>query len=138
MVSFISLAFVAAKLQMFKCFRGNAASMNHHFGRFLSSFSPRYGTSLLKLRPEVASHKTKTFSSQYFKIKCLRRNGKYPKLKVLVIFWVQLTPGKSKILPETKIFTETKALCLSNDTSSRPQINHRILIKLIKKIHFGG
>ena len=37
---FISLAFVAAKLQMFKCFRGNAASMKPPFWEVSELFLP--------------------------------------------------------------------------------------------------
>ena len=33
-------------------------------GRFLGPFSHKYGSSLLKFRPEVVSHKTKTVSEQ--------------------------------------------------------------------------
>ena len=83
------------------------------------------------------SHNTKTVSEQFFKIKCLRGNGTYPKLTVLIHFWVQFNPRKSKILPNTKIFPEITSLWLSNNRSPRSQINHRILIKLIKKI-LGG
>ena len=110
----------------------------HETTLLLCPFSPKYGTSLLKFRPEVVSHKTMTVYKQSFKIKCLRQNKMYPKLKVLVHFWAQFTPGKPKILPKTRIFPETTSLWLSNNTSTRSQINHRILIKLIKKIHFGG
>ena len=109
---------------------------NHHFGGLLSLFFPKYGTSLLKFQPEVVSHKAKTVSKQSLKIKCLNRNRTYPKLKVLVHFWAQFTPGKTKILPKARIFPETTSLWISNNTSNRSQINHRILIKLIKKIHF--
>ena len=69
---------------------------------------------------------------------CLSRNGTYRKLKVLVHFWAQFMPGKHKILPKTRIFSETTSLWLLNNTSTRFQINHRILIKLIQKIHFWG
>ena len=123
---------------MFKCFRGNAASMKPPFWGFLSPFSPKYGASLLKFRPEVVSHKPKTVSQHSFKIKCLSRNETYPKLKVLVHFGAHFIPGKPKILPKTRIFSETKSLRLLNNRSTRSQINHRILIKLIKKIHFWG
>ena len=34
------------------------------FGGFLSPFSPKYVLSLLKFRPEVVFHKTKTVSEQ--------------------------------------------------------------------------
>ena len=82
-------------------------------------------------------HKTKTVSQQSFKIKCLNGNKIYPKLIVLVHFWAQFYPSKPKILPKTKFFfPETASLWLSNNTSSKSQINHRILIKLIKKPHF--
>ena len=66
------------------------------FGRFLGPFSPKYGSSLLKFRPEVVSHNTKTAFEQSFKIKRLSGNGTYPKLTVLVHFWAQCTSGKPK------------------------------------------
>ena len=110
----------------------------HETTLLLCPFSPKYGTSLLKFRPEVVSHKKMTVYKQSFKIKCLSRNWTYPKLKVLVHFWAQFTPGKPKILPKTRIFPKTTSLWLSNNTSTRSQINRWILIKLIKKIHFGG
>ena len=109
---------------------------NHPFGGFLSPFSPKYDTSFLKFRSEVVTHKKKTVSKQSFKFKCLSRNGTYPKLKVLVHFWTQFIPGKPKILSKTRIFPETASLRVLNNTSTRSQINHRILIKLFKKIHF--
>ena len=108
---------------IFWCFFGCASPLN-------------IATSLLKFLPEVVSHKTKRVSKQSFKIKCLSGNGTYPKLKVLVHFWAQFTPGKPKILPKTRIFPETTSLWLLNNTSTRSQINHRILIKLTKKILF--
>ena len=112
---------------------------NNPFGGFLSPFSPKYGTSLLEFRPVVVvSHKTKTASKQSFKIKCLSGNGTYPKLKVLVHFWAQFTPGKPKILLKTRIFPETTSLLISNNTSNRSQINHRILIKLTQNINSWG
>ena len=123
---------------MFKCFRGNATSMKPPFGGFLSPFSPKYGIPLLIFRPEVVSHKKKTVFKQPFKIKCLSKNGTYPKLKVLVHFCTQVIPGKPKILPKARIFPETTSLWLLNNTSTRSHINHRILIKLTRKIHFGG
>ena len=111
---------------------------NHPFGGLLNTFSPKYRTSLLKFRPEVVSHKKKTVSKQSFKIMCLSRNETYPKLKVLVHLWDQFTPEKPKTLPKTRIFPETTSLWLSNNAGTRSKINHRILIKLIKKIYFGG
>ena len=80
------------------------------FRGFLGPFSPKYGSSLLKFRPEVAFHKTKTVSEQSFKIKCLSGNRTYPKLTVLVHFWAQFTPGKPKRLPKNKVFPETTSL----------------------------
>ena len=109
---------------------------NHLFAGFLSPISPKYGTSLLKFWPEVVSNKKKAVSKQSFKIKCLCGNGTYPKLKVWVHFWAQFIPGKSKILPKTRIFPKTTSLQLSNNISTRSQINQRILIKLIKKSIF--
>ena len=106
---------------------------NHPFGEFSSPCSPKYGTSLLKFRPEL-----KTVFKQSFKIKCLSRNGTYPQLKALVHFWAQIIPGKPKILPNTSIFPETASLWLINNSSTGSQTNHRILVKLIKRIHFGG
>ena len=106
-------------------------------GGVLSPFYPKYGTILLKFRPEVVSHKTKAVSKKSFKIQGLSGNEMYPKLKVLVHFWAQFIPGKPKILPKASIFPETISLWLLNNTSTRFQINHRILIKLIKKTpHF--
>ena len=111
---------------------------NHPFGGFLSTFFPKYCTSLLKFRPGVVSHNANTVTKQSFKIKFLSGNGTYTKLKVLVYFGAQFTPGIPKILPKTRIFPETTSLWLSNNTSTRSQINHRILIKVIKKPHFFG
>ena len=125
---------------MFKCFRGDAASMKPPFCGVpelspLPPAPPKFDSSLLKFWPEVISYQTKTISKQSFKIKCLSRNGTYPKLKVLVHFAAQFKP---EIMPKTKIFPETTSLWILNNTSTRSQINHRILIKLIKKIHFWG
>ena len=79
-------------------------------GGFLGPFFPKYGSSLLKFRPEVVSHKTKTVYEESFKIKCLSRNGTHPKLTGLVIFSAQFIPAKPKILPKNKIFPETTSL----------------------------
>ena len=116
---------------MFKRFRGDAASTKPPFWGFF--FSPKYGASLQKFRPEVFSHKTKTVFKQSFKIKCLSRNGRYPLFKVLVHIQVHFIPGKPKILSKTRIFPETASLWLLSNTSTRSQINHRIHTKLIKK-----
>ena len=136
---------------MFKCFRGNAASVKPAFfywwwwccwwwwggGGGSEPFLSQIWHKFAEISTRV-SHKTKTVSKQYFKIKYLSGNDTYPKVKVLVHFWVQFTPGKPKILPKTRIFPETRPLLPSNNTSTRPQINHRILIKLTKKSILGG
>ena len=106
------------------------------FWGFLGLFSPKYSSSLLKFGGSY--YEKKTVCEQCFKITCLSTNGTYPKFTVLVHFWAQFTPGKMKILPKTKHFTETKSLGLSDDTSSKSQMNRRILIKFIKKPHFLG
>ena len=100
----------------------------------LGPFSPKYGSNFLKFGPEVAHHKTKKVCEQCFKIRCLSTNRRYPKFSVLVHFWAQFqfTPRKPKIFPKTKIFPETTSLGLSHDTSTNPQINWRILIKIPK------
>ena len=54
------------------------------------------------------------------------------------IFGAQFIPGKPKILPKTRIFPETTSLWLLNNTSTKSQINQRVLIKSIKKINFSG
>ena len=62
----------------------------------------------------------------------------YSKFTVLVHFWAQFTPEKSKIMSKTKISPETAFLGVSINTSFKSQINLRILIKLIKKPPFFG
>ena len=107
-------------------------------GRVLGLFTPKYGSILLKISPEVVYCKKKIVCEQSFKIKCLSTNGTYPKFTVLVRFWALFTPGKQKILKKTRIFLESTSLGLSNYTSPKSQINHRILTKIIKKIPFFG
>ena len=56
----------------------------------------------------------------------------YPKLKVLVHFWAQFTPGKPKVLPKTKIFPETTSLSQSNNKYQVPdksQNSYKINLK---------
>ena len=72
------------------------------FGGFIGVFSPKYGSSLLKLRPEVVSYKTKTVYEQSFKIKCLSRNGMHPKLTFLVHFGPNLPLENPKYCPKTR------------------------------------
>ena len=50
------------------------------FGGLLGPSYPKYGSSLLKFRPAVVSHKKKTVSEHSFKINCLSGNRTYPKL----------------------------------------------------------
>ena len=79
-------------------------------------------------------HKTKTVSEQSFKIKCLSRNETYPKLMVLVHIWAQFPPPKKQNIAKNQtFFPETTPLWISNNTGPSSQINHRIIIKLIKK-----
>ena len=86
------------------------------FGWFLGPFSPKHGYNLLKFWPEVVYYEKKSFCKQCFKIMCLRGNDTYPKFMVLDYFWAQFTPGKPKIWPTTKIFSETTSLGLSHKT----------------------
>ena len=105
---------------------------------FLGPLSPKYGWNLLKFGPEVFHYKKKTVWEQYFKIRSLSINRTYPKFTFLVHFWAQFTSRKMKIFPKPKIFPETISLGLSDETSPKSQTNRRILIKIIKKNHFGG
>ena len=107
-------------------------------GEFLGPFSPNMTQICCNFDPRNASHKPKTVFEQFFKIQCSSVNGAYPKLTVLNHFWAHFTSRNPKILPKIKIFPETTSLWLSNNTSPRSQINHRILIKLILKKHFLG
>ena len=95
-ISFISVAFVVVKLYIFKCFYGDTASMTWPLLGSFWPFSPKYGLSLLKFRPQVVFHKTKTVSEQSFKIKCLSSNRTYLKTMVLVYFAPNLSQGKPK------------------------------------------
>ena len=108
------------------------------FRGFLGLFSPKYSSVLLKISPEVVYCKKNIMCKKSFKIKRLSANRMYPKFTVLVRFWAQFAPRKQRILLKTKILPETTFLGLSNYTSPKSQINHRILIKIIKKIHFLG
>ena len=108
---------------------------NHPFRGFLSPFCPKYATSLLKSRREIYN-KTKTVYKQSFKIKYLSGNVTYPKLKVWILSGPNLSLENPKYCQKPEFFPETTSLWLSNNTSTRSQINHRILIKSIKKIHF--
>ena len=99
-----------------------------HFGGFWDNNFPQTCQILLKLGPEVEYYEKKTVHQQCLKMMALRGNGTYPKFTVLVLFWAQFTPGKSKIMPKTNILPETISLRLSNETSRKSHINHTILI----------
>ena len=108
------------------------------FGGFLGLVSPKYYSSLLKFWLRTTS-----FIRQRH---CLNNLSK---LSILVetrhthswLFWSifgsNLPPENPKYYQKPKYFSETASLWLSNNTNSRSQINHRILIKLIKINIFG-
>ena len=136
-VSFISVAFVVVKFMNFQINSWHVASMKWPLLGGFWSLSPTNMTRVCwNFNQRYVFHKRKTFSEQSFKIKCLSGNRTYPKLMVLVHYYVQFTRRKPKILPKTKFFPEFSSLWLSNNTSSRSQINYRIFIKLIKKTFF--
>ena len=145
MVSFISVAFVIVKLEIFKCFRGNAASMKWPLLGGFWALSPANMTRVCwNFNQRYIFHKTKTVSEQSFKIKCLSGIETYPKLMVLVHFGAQSPPppkkNPTKYCQKAKFFPETTSLYYQiTQTGTRSQMNHRILIKLIKKKkHFLG
>ena len=136
-VSFISAAFVVVNLKIWKCLRDDAASMNWPLLRSFWALSPANMSRICwNFDLRYVFHKTKTVSKQSFKIKCLSGNKTYPKLMVLVHFRAHFPPENPKYCQKPNFFPETASLWLSNNTSPRSQINHRILIKLIKKTHF--
>ena len=131
-VSFISVAFLVVKFYIFKCFHGDAASMKWPLLGGFWSLSPADMTQVCwNFDQSYVFHKTNTVSEQPFKIKCLSRNLTYPKLTVLVNFWANFSPENRRYYQKPKFFPETTSLWLSNNTSPKSQINHRILTKLI-------
>ena len=66
------------------------------FGEFLGLFYPIYGSILLKSSPDAVYCKTKLVCEQSFKIKGLSTNETYPNFTVLVLFWAQIYPWKTK------------------------------------------
>ena len=100
-------------------------------------FLPQIGSSLLKFRPEVVFHKKKIVSEQSFKIKCLSGNRTYPKLTVLVHFGTNLPLENPKYCQKNK-FSQKLHPYDCQIAHPRSQINHRILIKLIKKTGGGA
>ena len=68
-----------------------------------------------------------------------KRKRDVPKVEGFCPFWSPIYPWKTEnIAKKNRIFPETTSLWLSNYTGTRSKINHRILIKLIKKVYFGG
>ena len=102
-VSFISVAFVVVKLNIFKW----SASINWSLlGGGFWALSPTNMTQVCwNSDQRYVFHKTETVSEQSFKVKCLSRNKTYPKLMVLDHFWAQFFSSKPKILPKAKIFS---------------------------------
>ena len=110
-VSFISVAFVVLKLKIFKCFRGDAASMKLPLLGGFWALSPANMTRVCwNFNHRYVFHKTNAVSEESFKIKCLSGNEAYPKLMVLVHFWAQFSTRKLKILPRTKFFSRNYIL----------------------------
>ena len=136
MVSFISVAFVIVKLEIFKCFRGDAASMKWPLLGGFWALSPANMTRVCwNFDQRYVFHKTKTVSEQSFKIKCLSGIETYPKLIVLVHFWAQFPPQKNQTFFQKLHPYDYQVI----HTGPRSHINHRILIKLIlEKKHFLG
>ena len=62
----------------------------------------------------------------------------HPNFTVLVHFRAQFTARKSKILFKTKMSGKTTSLGISNNASPWSQKNHRIFVKLSKKIYILG
>ena len=81
MVSFISAAFVIVKLEIFKCFCGDLASMKWPFLGGFWALPPANMTQVCSnFNQRYVFHKTKIVSEQSFKIKCLSEIATYPKL----------------------------------------------------------
>ena len=105
-VSFISVAFAVVKFMNFQINSWHATSMKWPLLGGFWSLSPANMTRVCwNFNQRYVFHKRKTFSEQSFKIKCLSGNRTYPKLMVLVHYYVQFTRRKPKILPKTKIFS---------------------------------
>ena len=138
MVSFISGAFVVVKLSIFKCFHGDAVSMKWPL---LGGFWALSSVNMTWVSRNFDQRYVKKcwLKCKSFKIKCLNGNKTYPKLMVLVHFGSNFSTKKPKYCQKPKFFPENTSLWLSNNTGPRSQINHKILIKLIKKKqHFFG
>ena len=100
------------------------------FWDFLDPYSPKYCLILLKLWPEVVSNKINTV---WKLLPNLEFWLKWNAVKV-----TQFAVGKPKILLKNKIFAKTASLGIINNTSSRSQKSHRILVKLRQKTFSGS
>ena len=124
MESFISTVFVVVKLNVFYT---DSASMKWPLYRvfWLSPYSPKHLSVLLKFLPVVVSNR-KTLFKKSFKILNFSINGRHLKFTVLFLFWAQFTTGKPKILLKTKMSTKTTSLGISNSVRLRPQNSCKI------------
>ena len=64
-------------------------------------------------------------------------NEIYPKFTLLVNFGAQFTHRKPKTFVKTQISPKSASLGLSNNINTKPQKDHKILVKLIKKQFLG-
>ena len=106
-------------------------------GGALGPYSTKYCSILLKLWPELVSNKINAVWKIIQNFAYFGSNGTHLKFTVLTNFAAQFTAGKPKVLPKTKIFAKSTYLEISNNVNSRSQKNHRILVKLNKKIFWG-
>ena len=108
------------------------------FGRFLGPFSPKYWLDSPKILTRASLSLEKDSLWTIFRIISLSGKGTYPKFTVLVYFWAEFNPRKSRILPKTKMSPKYASSGLSNSISARSYKKPRILIQLIKKNFFFG
>ena len=138
-VNFISIAFMVVKLKNFKVslywFSIHEMAI---LGGFLGRYSPKYCSILLRFWSEVVSNNTNTVFKKSFKNLNFSLNGRHPKSAVQFQFGAQFNAGKPKILLKTKHLAKNASLGISNSVSSRSQNNHRVLVKLNKKVFWGG
>ena len=141
-VNFISIAYVVVKLKIFKVFCINLASMNWPlFVIFWAFTAPNivwscWNFDQSKSRP--VSNKTNTVFEKSFKILNFGSNETH----LILQFWFILGPNlplvrKPKILLKPKISAKTASLGIISNVSPSFQQNHRILVKLSWKKHFG-
>ena len=87
------------------------------FWLFLCAFTPKYCLILLKFWPEVVSIKTNTGFEKSFNILSFGSNGTHPKFTALVLFGVQFTTRKPKILVKIKTSAKSLSLLISSHVS---------------------